>query len=320
MKIYRLLGFAGLLTSLAIFLRPVSAEAQSDSKAVVATVDKAKITQGDVDEVFLGIVGDSIKTATKEHIAKSRAESEPAIIEQLISKQLLLKAASKQVVPDAEIQGAIAEIKQHMSAQQLKEMNLTDAQLRHEVTNDLKINKLIEERSALLPPPTEAEIKAYYSANLKDYSTPAWVEPRHILISTEGATGTQLREKRLLAERLRIKLSASKGKDFAEFAQKHSSCPSAKKGGRLGIIGKGQMPKPFLGAAFSQLIGEVGDVVETNLGFHIIVVDKRHEPTTMPLYKATERIEPVLRAGRKQKVMIDYVTVLRSRARITRLK
>ena len=34
------------------------------------------------------------------------------------------------------------------------------------------------------------EIKAYYSANIQEFSTVPFVEPRHILISTEGATGS----------------------------------------------------------------------------------------------------------------------------------
>ena len=306
-------------TAVALTWCVLTATALGQAK-VVATVDGQPITQKDVDEVFESMAGESIKTATPEHIAQSKNESEPAIIEQLISKKLLAIAAKRQKIAETEVETALAEVKKHMGAKQLAEMKWTDAKLRAEITEDLKINKLIEERAALLPKITDDEIKKYYSAHLQEFSTPTFVEPRHILISTEGSIGADLRKKRIEAERLRIRLTKSKGADFSELAEQHSTCPSAKNGGVLGKIGKGQMPKPFEGVAFNQPVGEVSHVVETNLGFHIILVDRRHEASTLTLNEASPRIAQILLAQRKQKVMTDYVTLLRNKANIKRFK
>lgn len=294
--------------------------AQGEPATVVATVNGEDITTTDVEEVFRGMIGDKVKTASPESVARVRAENEQAIIEQLISKKLLLKAAVSQEVSSEEVESALVEVKKALTADELNAMQWSDEKLRAEITNDLKINRLIEQRAALLPPPDEAEVKAYYNANIKEFTTPTFLEPRHILISTEGETGDALREKRLQAERLRLRLNAAKGTNFPELAQEHSTCPSAANGGRLGKVGKGQMPEAFDAMAFSLPIGEISPVVETDLGFHIIVVDQRHEATTLSLQEAAPRIFPILTASRKQRVMQDYLGVLKTRARIQRFR
>lgn len=292
--------------------------AQSGKGKVVASVNGESITQADVDEVFQGLVGDRAKTASPEGLERVRAENEPAIIEQLIDKKLFMKVAARQELAPSEIDKAVAEVTKALTAEEFKKMNWTDEKLRTEITNDLKINKLLEERAALLPVINDAEMKDYYNGNIKEFTQRRFVVPRHILISTEGATGDSLREKRLMAERLRLKLNAAGGENFSELAKEHSTCPSAKNGGVLGKVGEGQMPAAFEAVAFSQPVGEVSPVFETDLGFHILIVDERQEATTLSLQDAAPRIAQILLAQRKQQAMNDYLSILKLKANIQR--
>ncbi len=70
-----------------------------------------------------------------------------------------------------------------------------------------------------------------------------------------------------------------KGEDFAKLAEANSDCPSGARGGDLGEFGKGQMVPEFEQAAFTQPVGEVGPLVKTNFGYHLIKVTKREEGT-----------------------------------------
>ena len=100
-------------------------------------------------------------------------------------------------------------------------------------------------------------------------NTEQQVLARHILVDDVA-----------VAETLRQKLL--NGDDFAETAMEYSKdTGSAVDGGSLGWFGKNQMVAEFEAAAFSQEIGEIGPVVQSSFGYHIIqVIAKQELPVT----------------------------------------
>ena len=86
------------------------------------------------------------------------------------------------------------------------------------------------------------------------------VKASHILVETED-------------EAKKIYEEISNGKDFAQAAMEYSNCPSGMNGGDLGYFGKGMMVKPFEDAAFSLEIGTVSQPVQTDFGWHLILVN-----------------------------------------------
>jgi peptidyl-prolyl cis-trans isomerase C len=72
------------------------------------------------------------------------------------------------------------------------------------------------------------------------------------------------------AEKLRQRLL--KGEDFDVLAKKHSTCNSAKKGGDLGEIRKGQLVKPVEQVIFKKPVKQVHGPVKSQFGFHLIEV------------------------------------------------
>lgn len=100
------------------------------------------------------------------------------------------------------------------------------------------------------------------------------VHGRHILVRYAGAkrAGDDItrdaNEARARAEVLRGQLS--EGRQFAELAKTHSDDSSAERGGDLGPLGRGKLALPMEEALFKLKPGEVGRVVETDFGFHVI--------------------------------------------------
>ena len=94
----------------------------------------------------------------------------------------------------------------------------------------------------------------------------------HILLMYDGSmrsTATRSKEE-ALAEIEAIRKQIEDGGDFAELAEKHSDCASARSGGALGEFGRGQMVPEFEEAAFALETGETSGVVETDFGYHLI--------------------------------------------------
>ena len=81
----------------------------------------------------------------------------------------------------------------------------------------------------------------------------------HILVKTK-----------IEAEQLKVKIA--EGADFYQVAKKHSTCPSAKKGGDLGEFHQGDMVKPFDKAVFKGPLLQVQGPIKTQFGFHLIKV------------------------------------------------
>ena len=60
------------------------------------------------------------------------------------------------------------------------------------------------------------------------------------------------------------------GAQFESLAREFSTCPSKSSGGDLGWFGAGKMVAPFEAAVKRLSPGSVGDVVQTQFGYHII--------------------------------------------------
>jgi len=58
---------------------------------------------------------------------------------------------------------------------------------------------------------------------------------------------------------------------FEELARTESDCSSAKRGGDLGFFGRKKMQPSFEQASFALKVGELGDIIETSSGVHVIL-------------------------------------------------
>lgn len=136
--------------------------------------------------------------------------------------------------------------------------------MRQKITKDVKI--------------TPSEVRSYYKRIPKD-SLPyikTEVEIQQISKYPKVSDTEILRVK----ERLRkFKERINNGENFATLAVLYSEDPgSAKKGGELGFVGRGDLVPEFAAVAFNLKEGEVSRIVKTEYGYHIIqLIERRGE-------------------------------------------
>ncbi len=119
----------------------------------------------------------------------------------------------------------------------------------------------------------EAELGQSYQANLKRYSTPVERRASHILVKADKtASAGDRAQAKAKAEGLLAQVKKNPAL-FGELARKNSDDPgSAEKGGELDFFGRDAMTKPFEDAAFALEPGQIGPVVESDFGYHVIQV------------------------------------------------
>ena len=138
------------------------------------------------------------------------------------------------------------------------------------------------------------ELEDYYQNNREKFTQPRRVKVRHILIRAEAKDTETSAKARKKAESIREE--AVKGKDFAQLAKQYSEDPGTKgQGGDLGYLTYGQLIPEFAQEAFSLKVGEIGKVIQTPHGFHILKVDDIQEAKVEPLEKVKDQIATFLR-------------------------
>ena len=257
---------------------------------VLVTVNGAPITAAEITDYAKTEAQMINATSTEESKAVFRDASE-----NLINRQLLLQEAAKRkiTIPDGEVAQRAREFQvAGAGGQPVTSNGAPDAQLMNAVRGSMEIEKMLDDEfRAHHVQPTDAQIEQYYGEHrdlfIKD---PGEVELAHIAVKIPpNATDAQ---KKAAAEKIiKIYNEAKKTKDFAALAKQDSEdTESAAKGGDLGYFRPGQLPPVVDKVVFATPVGQLTDIVQSNLGFSFIKVVARRGETISPLPEVKAKI------------------------------
>ncbi|OED49527.1 peptidylprolyl isomerase [Leisingera sp. S232] len=123
----------------------------------------------------------------------------------------------------------------------------------------------------------------------------------HILVETEE-------------DALDVKAELDAGADFAILAKERSTGPSGPSGGDLGWFTTGRMVPEFEQAVLKLNSGDVSDPVQTQFGWHIILLNERRK-TEAPEF---EEVRAEIAGELRQKAVEERVSELTASAKIER--
>jgi peptidyl-prolyl cis-trans isomerase C len=149
---------------------------------------------------------------------------------------------------------------------------------------------------------TDQAVQAAYDARFKDAKPATEYNAAHILVATED-------------EAKAVKAELDGGAEFAAVAgTKSTDSGSAVNGGDLGWFGPGMMVKPFEDAVMAAEVGKVTDPVQSDFGWHVILVKESRQAAQPTL----EEMRPELAAEVEQKAIEAHLADLTAKATITR--
>lgn len=303
---------------------PVRSEGPRPAPAgeVVARVDGSPISRRDFDLAVQihfsgrrpGMVGLQELRAARERV-----------LERLIDSELLYQKARSgaAAVPDADLDTEQKRMQERLGSpeqfeQMLRDNGVTEAQFREQLRRSLLVTRFVDRDIAAGVSVSDDEARRYYDQNPNEMKRPESARFSQIMVRVAPeATAAQRAGRRQRIEAILKELRA--GEDFAEMARKHSDGREAAQGGDSGVLVRGGGPPPIERAVFSLAPGEVSDIVETRLGFHILKVIERRPDRVLTFEEAKPSIV-AKRTGRERDEKIqEYLLGLRDKARIERL-
>jgi peptidyl-prolyl cis-trans isomerase D len=148
----------------------------------------------------------------------------------------------------------------------------------------------------------EQDLKTYYEQNLQKLAGQEQRRASHILVN--AAKDLPAADKQKAREKAEALLASARKtpKSFAELARKNSDdTGSATRGGDLDFFARGAMVKPFEDAAFALQKDQISDIVESDFGFHIILLTDIKKPQAPSFEAMRPQLEIDLRKQQAQR-------------------
>ncbi len=297
------------------------------SNDVVLKINDRKITKKEFNKHLLVGKKAYAKESRRTHELPpaSTAQLKKVIAHNLIQGTLFEQEIEKRniTVSEEEIKQERAKTIKKLGSEEaylesLKKNNVDNEQEKRNLAHSVRLNKLVQ--VVVKPKVTDVEIKKYYKDHESSYYEPEKVRFSQILLKTNYASV----KKELIEEDKKMKLSADEldklareisskneatlkevlkkvnTRNFANMAMIYSQDKkSASKGGDMGFVKAGDILNTIYLEIRTRKVGEIGPVIESPEGSHIVYVKDRSASMFAPLEVVRADIEAKLMADKE---------------------
>lgn len=232
-----------------------------------------------------------------EHVAARQLKIEQRIVSTLEAARVILPISSlDQAV--AEIRGRYASEEEYLA--DLDQSGLDPDRLRVAIERDLRVDAVLDRVASQVAEASETDVEIFYLMHRERFRRPENRTLRHILVTINASLpGSDRATARDKIDAIRSRLLKSPER-FAEQALKHSECPTAINGGLLGRLKRDQLYAELEAVAFALAPGELSEIVESPLGFHILHCVAIEASGELPLTSVRGKILDHITASRRR--------------------
>jgi peptidyl-prolyl cis-trans isomerase C len=242
---------------------------------------------------------------------KKQARNELHIEDRVLSSP----EATGVIIGETEIQRAYQEIRARYDDEnsflaELSKNSLDETSLRAALARQCKVNSILDRVGSRAAEVSDVDIELYYRLHPEKFDLPERRSVSHIFISINPDYPENTRIVSLQrANDLHTKLHKKPYK-FADLALKHSECPTALQGGELGTVSRGKLYPELDAVLFKLKAGEISHVVESEIGWHILLCKQIHKAENLSLAKAAPKIRTLIQERAKQDFIRIWLTGL----------
>ena len=280
----------------------------TDPATPVASVGSQTITLGQFDAYFRQVAGRTVNAQgvpLTDDLLANFAQYRPQLLEQFVRQQAILQLAKTAgfkadaaatdkdyaeaksgFTTDAEFQDAL--VSSGYADPAAFRTSLDDGAIYGAYLDSLKTKFKFG----------DALVASFYQANKASFNQEAKACAKHILVGTQ-------------AEAQDIVKKLGSGGVFADLAKASSKDPgSAAQGGDLGCLGAGETVPAFDKAAFTGPLN-TPQIVQTEFGWHVLVVTSRNAAGLQPLADVQAKIRDQLASEAAQKYLTTQIAKLK---------
>jgi len=288
---------------------------------IVAVVNQEIITFSEIEKWSLPF--------QKEIQAEDRLERRERIqevfrkvLDRIIEEKLIEQEAKKSgiKVTSKEIDVAVEEVKQKHKINQeelekaLAAEGLTLEVFKKDLEKRILRSKFVSSAVKLEQKAGEKELKEFFQKNVNQYRVNESYRPAHILFFiSQDATPEQIRGIRKKSQKVLEKIK--EGADFAKMAIEYSEDTSSRKeGGDLGYFKKGELLPTLEREAMKLQVGEVSDLIRTEVGFHILKLLDRKGGEPPPFEEIKEKVQADYYEKELEKAYQQFLSKLKEKS------
>lgn len=203
------------------------------------------------------------------------------------------------VIPEQQLDQSLSEVASRYESrddfiQDLASNGLDEDGLRRALYRELLFDSVMQRVAAKSVNVNDIDIHLFYEMHHDRFETQETRVARHILITVNPDYPENTRtEARARMEMIVEKLDGRTNR-FHEFAKRYSECPTAMEDGKLGEITRGQLYVELDAVLFGMDENQISSIVESEIGFHILLCEKIRPAKRMPLSKVAPRIRELL--------------------------
>jgi parvulin-like peptidyl-prolyl isomerase len=296
--------------------KPAAPASETVADRIVAVVNNDAITLAELQESIA-----MFRHENKQQVSATDEELGRQFLTRMIDSRLQLQEAERDkiVVDDVELNEEVTERMKRFGARTMEEFEalvraqgLTMDAVRKRLRDTLRVAKVVRRKVTLRVSVTDPEIAQYIEENRAKLETGLSYHARHILIVSQSDTDAGWEAARIRAELLRAQLVD--GGDFAELARQNSRDASAKDGGDLGSLHRGELSQEIEAQIFRLRPGEVSAPYRSQLGYHIFRLESKEALDGDTLQRVRQQVREILFREKYDARMATWIQEIKRRA------